>query len=1583
MYVNQIDLLFDSLLDKLYLMLNKKNSFKEFNKDTNFVKYQNNILKLIKEFINNINEKDILNIISKKNNLSIILNIIKRYCAFYIYLGIAYYYPGGRDLYVTNIIESSKYQKDATIQIQNFFNSDNNAKVITFFTNIKDILELKQFKTMDRIKIVLNNAPIKYRSTIELFNELGEDYIIDNFLVKDNFHKILKTLIFRQIYLTEEKNELVKMLSDKEKDDAEYKYIEIIIGAEDKLVDYTVIEKFIASTEYHRRFGDEIYKFLEDNKNIKDVVVRKGKEFVTFLFNNKKIIPITEDILRIHKKTETYGSETDTKSREDTKIKYIMNKVNQVVNMNSEMYKKNPKLKKDAEKYLYKHESHRNAMLYNDNEELNIIQKLEESEQAIDADFLVDLENIRKYTYINYKKMSKDGIKLRTPKTIQAVRLTNITNKKEDPIEIRIGHDNIDLDVVGIILNQSDRKLECYKTTDLVDVRKLIKTENGFEAFIKSMSKNDNNKLFYWLFDTKKDVIKLKEYKNVSSMNVKKNIYTMIEQIYNKYIEIVKNKIENYIKDLQNITFWNLENIIDKYNNKFKIFEQDPLLKNSIISNALNNKMKELDVIDDEVDNLIPGKTTKLIKLPVIDIDNYERNEIVLDDGTEKVVDDDIFDEAICHHHIKWRTIMTMSKKNSEEQNQAIFDFTKQYVKENERSEYICKSCKEVLNLKKYVYEGTYNKEADTFMTTSLAVNTDLYKIPKYSQLTRTIRNMEKNLEKIASSINLDWYLGNMPTNRLRRRLVIKDVIDLIEIHSEYLKAQPKDRMEQYAKKYNIKGSNLFFFPLKDDIFLVSSTDIDKFKIIKFNNVIAYLTLIMISEMNTGQLVGLKNDKMCNFFIYNKLKNQMMGDLYIRMDKKEKIALADIPLLSYTIYYFSCALTNNYIWLWQKNDKNKGYIFSVQKTIINTVVDLLNTLVEANMEENKNFLYEILVTRMKMKIKTVYNDPQILKRIEEESMSKIRIDSKTNKVSYVTKKIKTLELVGEYKETILDDYYSIYCDLKTAKLNSKRHIIKPNKLNLLTNCPDGKFHKWSFDKNDLICSNCKQSYNELLKQLNTTISEKDNMKILEKIKLANLKKLTETYCLSGETHELKDDKCIKCKINPDEYKYKEKELLELEKNLERKKNAFILNNINKMKRNIKKMNEKQENIKIIINKFNKRYDDLTKNKLGNYVSDFVDRMIKILGKKITVDGEEIYLNETIFYIDHDYLGNEIKNPFTISSKDDKIKRENNHKYFKVDIIYYRDNAKKVFVYYNAITKQYLGYSEDNRKFKEQRSSTNIIIKHSIYDMIMKMGLTNEYENIHHIDIRLQKETNENISKLGNILIEKLIRKRVDRLKSILSKARSLLYSVRNHSKNTSNYDTKEKNIINEFTKKLKKFNMRDKEGHNSVFKHLKYINDKSKINEIPENIKINIYKKYLNTNIITNLNNYDSKLIFFLVFNLNRLLDYNKDVGIKSTLTYFIIKIIQYLFNTNYIGISNVELRKFDFLLLLSTPYMDEQFKGLGYFEDVLNMDEIDDEKHKERDYDANEEMNSLDIDDYEKDDDIDYSAEALDFDNT
>ena len=69
-------------------------------------------------------------------------------------------------------------------------------------------------------------------------------------------------VIAKHMNLSEEKTELIKMLGEEEKDDAEYKYIEIVVGTEDKLVDFTTIEKFVSLTEYPRNFGDEISPYI-------------------------------------------------------------------------------------------------------------------------------------------------------------------------------------------------------------------------------------------------------------------------------------------------------------------------------------------------------------------------------------------------------------------------------------------------------------------------------------------------------------------------------------------------------------------------------------------------------------------------------------------------------------------------------------------------------------------------------------------------------------------------------------------------------------------------------------------------------------------------------------------------------------------------------------------------------------------------------------------------------------------------------------------------------------------------------------------------------------------------------------------------------------------------------------------------------------------------------------------------------------------------------------------------------------------------------------------------------------------------
>jgi hypothetical protein len=367
MYINKIDDLFDKVIDNFYKFLLNEKFFEKIKKDTNFVRFQVNIMELLKKFIITIDEKEIIKLIVNKTYISNILNVIKRYCAFYVYLGIGYYYSGGRDLFITNMLESSKSQKDSVFQINNFYNSENNAKIITYFSDIKNILSLMEYKTIEKIKIILKNNPIKYSKTIELFNELGEDYIIENFFIKDNFHSIIKTFIFKQIYLKEEKIEINNILKEVEEKDAEYKYIEIVTSNKNKIVDFSVIQKFLSLTQNRRGLAEEIYNYLSEIKETEEIIIKEHKDYINFLFSNKIVIPISEDFLRYHKNTEKY--ETESKTREDTKVKYVINKINNIKNYYSPLVEKNAKLKLEIKENFYKNMEDRLVVLYNDDED--------------------------------------------------------------------------------------------------------------------------------------------------------------------------------------------------------------------------------------------------------------------------------------------------------------------------------------------------------------------------------------------------------------------------------------------------------------------------------------------------------------------------------------------------------------------------------------------------------------------------------------------------------------------------------------------------------------------------------------------------------------------------------------------------------------------------------------------------------------------------------------------------------------------------------------------------------------------------------------------------------------------------------------------------------------------------------------------------------------------------------------------------------------------------------------------------------------------------------------------------------------
>ena len=1577
MYINQIDNLFDNIINNFNSFLINKKVFEKLSKDINFVKYQNEILEIVKNFIKEIDIKEIGLLTNKKERIEYIVDIIKRYCAFYIYLGIAYHYMGDRELFITNMIETSKNIKDSDFTINNFFNSDNNAKIITMYTVIKDIIQLNEYKTIERIKIILGNEPIKYSDTIILLNQLGEDFFNDYFLTKDNFHNIIKTFIFRQIYLLEEKNDIITLLNETEQEDAVYKYIDIIVSKQDKLIDFTFLQNILSLNMLKEGKAEEYYEFLENYKENSYLHILNNKKILDFLFSNRILIPITEDFLRYHKNTEKYDKDVsgEIKERDATKIKYVINKVNKVMNLYSSIYEKNQKIKLEAMQLFYKALEYKDAILYNDNEEVKIINKLELSENTNDMDYIIDLNNIRSYPFLNFKDLSKDGFKLRSSMMIQGIRYSNIKHiqPKNRKLDLRVGHQNLPLNVIGVVYNPSHRYMECSDTTMLHDITK--KYKNGFDGLIDIISKNDKNdkNLYYWLFDLEKDKVKLTEYKNISSMNDTTVIENILSEVYQHYMMIQKKELYNILNKIKPDNIYSILRLIHSYQSSFRFIENINL--NQLTYDTYNKFFKKM-LPDLKLKSRVEEKK-EIIKIPVSPKIKIKEFVINIMKELEEIDILEIKNQPICHHYLKWIGLSKISKKSDEELNQAIFDFVKQYVKTNEKGEFICKSCSELLDLKKYVYEGTYVAELDTFMTTSLAVNQKLNEIPKYMKYSRTIRNIEKNIEKICYAINLSYYIGNTSIIKLRRKTVIKDVIDLILIHTEYLKNQPKDRIAKAVETYNIHPdlTNLFFFELKDDVFLTNSLDTDYYKTLKFNNVIAYIFLILIADLNTGQIINMKEDKKCNYFIYSNIGDQIFSKLFIRISETEKITVSSIPLLSYVLFYMSCIFTNNMIWLWNSNNANQQY--NIQKTIIHTMVDLINTLIEANMLKDKNFLYELIVNRLMYKIKNTYMDNNAMNTIRIESQKKIKVDNVTNKISYIARKDKIINITQTNEKFTPIVVPNKICKTSTYVLDIIPREQEDFNTDIYTNCSDGRFHEWEFTNKKLICKLCNLNYDEIKKS-----NDMENINRLNQVRMLYLIKLASTYCISGELHDidLSNNICNKCKINIVEHKYSMTELNKLEKNLKNLNSIKAVKEINNIKRYFEKELKRKEKDNITLHKFNEEYNKKTNNIITNYINDFIDNLIKYLGPTIKIDNSEsklttIHLKDTMYIIRNDYLGNEIKDKITILSSENKIQTIDSHPHFKTNVIYYLDKINNVFVFYEQQTKNYIGYSKDNKKFISYKSNAYIEVINSVKDMIVMMGLENQFYNIYHIS-RLYMYKDTKIDTYD--IMTEIIRIRCNNLRQCIERSSSIIEKVKNvHNNKLSIYNSIEHKLVGDFQKSIKQFNTSDTNNTNMIFNNMYTITNNINIDPIEIKLPSTILsKQYIDTKYLISMNNMDCKLLFYYLENLSKLFQYNDMPAIRTSLCYMIIKLIIYNYNTYYIPLENFEIRKFDSLLLTEAPYMDESMRVVGYYQDLVNVKEIDDEVVKEMNYDMNEERTALDMDDNENEDAIlDYDA--------
>ena len=167
------------------------------------------------------------------------------------------------------------------------------------------------------------------------------------------------------------------------------------------------------------------------------------------------------------------------------------------------------------------------------------------------------------------------------------------------------------------------------------------------------------------------------------------------------------------------------------------------------------------------------------------------------------------------------------------------------------------------------------------------------------------------------------------------------------------------------------------------------------------------------------------------------------------------------------------------MWQYDKETDNTKFNVFIQKTIMHTFVDMLNSILEMQTKPNKNYLYNIVINKFYFKLNTFYKDDSVLDKLIIIESNKIK---KQNAASSLL--IDPIFLSQNYKQQSPIKIQKIkQCSnpIYTIKPATRQHI-RYISINNYTNCSNGSFHNWVNKNGSMVCEKCKLDVKDVTEQ---------------------------------------------------------------------------------------------------------------------------------------------------------------------------------------------------------------------------------------------------------------------------------------------------------------------------------------------------------------------------------------------------------------------------------------------------------------------------------------------------------------------
>ena len=391
-------------------------------------------------------------------------------------------------------------------------------------------------------------------------------------------------------------------------------------------------------------------------------------------------------------------------------------------------------------------------------------------------------------------------------------------------------------------------------------------------------------------------------YETLKANNFQEQIRFMNAILYDKITETLNKKLVKLIKVNENLPIPKIELLIELYSRLNKLFLKQDAKREIFIMDFLRKKKIEASTIVKIPDSeritmpefiTEPDKSIFKIKIDMVNPLHPQEYQELMIRSKDAVIDvnEPKKMEKKCQHENEWNEMIKLKSADLNKYNTEITQFIEKFAQETSEMDYICRVCGQILPIKQYIQDGSFDNESQKFVAAYTPMDIPLDEIKEYAKYKLIIKYLDVGLiNRVSLITGTNMLIGNDSQVRQKRKALVKNIVDIILKHN-YVNMRStqkeEDRLDFFSKKFHIDKEldNVYFFELDDSILNFSSsateTDIAVDKL-KYNNILLYFILIFITELNGAQIAMMHSDKIANIYTYLKYGPKLFGNLLIK-----------------------------------------------------------------------------------------------------------------------------------------------------------------------------------------------------------------------------------------------------------------------------------------------------------------------------------------------------------------------------------------------------------------------------------------------------------------------------------------------------------------------------------------------------------------------------------------------------------------------------------------------------------------------------------------------------------------------------